>query len=86
MKPEFTEDELLEVNDALAEVIDRMCKSGQTDTEIKYGSLRVMWAAKKKIALAMFGDNTTPGIKEQEEAVLQAIKAPKALQREHAYR
>lgn len=75
----FTTQELYEVNDALNEVVTRMCEQGQTDIEIREHSLRHLWSASKKVTVMLLGDADTPGIKNHEPIVLQAIENPKSL-------
>ncbi len=75
----FTREELYEVNDALHEVVTRMCEQGQTDIEIRERSLARLWSASKKVTVMLLGDADTPGIKNHEPAVLTAIANPKKL-------
>lgn len=75
----FTKEELYEVNDALNEVVTRMCEKGQTGIEIREQSLRQLWSATKKVTVMLLGDADTPGIKSHEPIVLQAITNPKLL-------
>lgn len=86
MKLECTTEELYEINDALMEVIDRMLHEGQTQQEIDYGSLRVMWGVRQRARQAVLGDfpKSKEGL-ELEEQVKNAIQHPKLLDREHAY-
>lgn len=73
---EFTEDELYEVNDAIAEVVHRMISKGQTEQEIKHSSLKVMWHAWKKVAIASLGTADTTAFREMEPEIEEAIKNP----------
>ncbi len=75
----FTNDELYEVNDALREVVTRMCEQGQTEIEIRERSLGHLWSASKKVTVLLLGDADTPGIKNHEPVVLHAIASPKKL-------
>lgn len=75
----FTKNELYEVNDALNEVVTRMCEQGQTEIEIREQSLRHLWSASKKVTVMLLGDDNTPGIRNHEPVVLQAIANPKKL-------
>ncbi|MDZ7920658.1 hypothetical protein [Rhodoferax sp.] len=77
----FTKLELYEVNDALHEVVSRMCEQGQTDIEIRENSLAHLWSASKKVTVMLLGDADTPGIKNHEPTVLAAIADPKRLER-----
>lgn len=67
----FTRTELYEINDALNEVIERMCHEGQTKVEIEYGSLKVMWDAQLKVQRQLLGPGETPG----QQAFLPIIEA-----------
>ena len=77
----FTREELYEVNDALHEVVTRMCEQGQTEIEIREHSLSRLWSASKKVTVMLLGDAETPGIKNHEPIVLQAIARPKSLKK-----
>lgn len=77
----FTKNELYEVNDALHEVVTRMCEQGQTEIEIREQSLAHLWSASKKVTTMILGDADTPGIRNHEPAVLAAIAKPKKLNR-----
>ncbi len=76
----FNKCELYEINDALHEVTTRMCEKGQTAVEIREQSLSHLWSASKKVTAILLGDVNTPGIKNAEPAVLNAVKHPKRLQ------
>jgi hypothetical protein len=75
----FTRNELYEINDAVHEVVTRMCERGQTSIEIREGSLTHLWSASKKITEMLLGDSDTPGIRNHEPIVLEAIANPKHL-------
>ena len=77
----FSKNELYEINDALNEVVTRMCVHGQTEIEIKEDSLRHLWNASKKVTVMLLGDDDTPGIRDHEPIVLNAITNPKLLQK-----
>lgn len=70
---------LYEINDALHEVVVRMCEQGQSDIEIRERSLAHLWDAAKKVTTMMLGTSDTPGIKNNEAAVLHAIANPTKL-------
>lgn len=72
----FTKFELYEINDAIHEVVTRMCEQGQTDIEIQEQSLAHLWSASKKVTIMLLGDADTPGVKNLEPRVLQAIASP----------
>lgn len=76
----FTKAELYEINDALHEVVTRMCVKGQTDIEIRENSLSHLWSASRKVSEMLLGESETPGIKDHEPAVMQAIIHPKKFQ------
>lgn len=75
----FTRFELYELNDAIHEVVNRMCDQGQTDIEIQERSLENLWGAQKKVTFLLLGETETPGIKRHEPKVLDAIANPKKL-------
>lgn len=78
----FTKNELYEINDALHEVVTRMCEQGQTEIEIREHSLRHLWSASKKVAVMLLGEADTPGIRMHEPVVQKAISKPKRLKTE----
>lgn len=73
----FTKEELYEINDALHEVVSRMCEVGQSVIEIRERSLGNLWSASKKVTALLLGTADTPGINKREPAVMQAIATPK---------
>lgn len=75
----FSRSELYELNDALHEVVTRMCERGLTDIEIQEQSLAHLWSASKKVTVLLLGDSDTPGIRSFEPAVMAAIAEPKRL-------
>ena len=75
----FSRHELYEINDALHEVVTRMCVQGQTAIEIREHSLCHLWNASKKVAVMLLGDDDTPAIRDHEPVVLDAIANPKLL-------
>ena len=48
-----TENQLYELNDAANEVITRMLRDGQDETEIKLRALPELWGAFKAISMAL---------------------------------
>lgn len=77
----FSRAEMYEVNDALHEVIERMCTDGQTEAEIEYKSLRVMWLAQVQVLHVLLGPDETPGEKTWRAIVEDNIANPKILKR-----
>lgn len=75
----FTREELYEVNDAIHEVVTRMCTQGQTEIEIREQSLQHLWNSQKKVTVMLLGDAETPSIKNHEPIVREAIANPKKL-------
>lgn len=75
----FNRLELYELNDALHEVVTRMCERGQTDIEIQHQSLAHLWSASKKVTILLLGDSNTPGIRNFEPTVFAAIAEPRLL-------
>mgnify|MGYP003499389879 FL=1 len=71
-----TENQLYELNDAANEVITRMLRDGQDETEIKLRALPELWEAFKVISMALLGTTDTPGIREIEPRVLAEIARP----------
>lgn len=78
---QFTESQQYEVNDAISETINRMLTEGQTEIEIKYNSLAVLWSAWKALTIAAFGNWDTPGMLEIAPKIEVAINRPKKLKR-----
>ncbi len=75
----FSKSELYEINDALHEVVTRMCVQGQTQIEIREQSLRHLWNSSKKVTVMLLGDDETPAIRDHETIVFDAIANPKLL-------
>lgn len=75
----FTKNKLYEINDAVHEVVTRMCERGQTSIEIRERSLSHLWSTSKKITEMLLGDADTPGRRNHEPIVLEAIANPKRL-------
>ena len=71
-----TENQLYELNDAANEVITRMLRDGQDETEIKLRALPELWGAFKATSMALLGTTETPGIREIEPRVLAEIARP----------
>jgi len=76
---DFSRDELYEINDALNEVIHRMCKQGQTPQEMGYQSLSRMWAAQRKLTEQLLGPGDTPGLQQMRPIVEANIAKPRRL-------
>ncbi|RTL26804.1 MAG: hypothetical protein EKK47_19955 [Burkholderiales bacterium] len=76
---DFSRDELYEVNDALNEVIHRMCKQGQTPQEVDYRSLSKMWSAQRKLIAQLLGPGDTPGLQQIRPLVEANIAKPRRL-------
>lgn len=72
--PEFTENELYELNDAVLEVMQRMTHDGQTKSEREHRSLEVLFSAWQKIGGAILD----PVVRKREmpQAVRAAIDKP----------
>lgn len=77
--PPLTREDLYEINNAIHEVVTRMCVEGQTAIEIRDQSLRKLWTASKKVTIMLLGDDDTPAIKTREPIVEQSIANPKPL-------
>lgn len=75
----FNRLELYELNDALHEVVTRMCDRGQTDSEVREQSLAHLWSALKKVTILLLGDSNTPGIRNFEPTIIEAIANPRIL-------
>ena len=71
-----TENQLYELNDAANEVITRMLRDGQDETEIKLRALPELWGAFKAISMALLGTTDTPSRREIEPRVLAEIARP----------
>ena len=56
MLNDFTPDELREINDALAEAVERMLAK-QTRQEREYASLSTAWEAQKKVVAKLLPGN-----------------------------
>lgn len=75
----MSEDERYELSDAINEVMSRMVVVGQTEAEIRYGSLSVLWGIAKQQTERAFGTWETPGMLGIREAVEAAIVAPRRI-------
>lgn len=75
----LTKDELYEINDAINEVVERMCTRGQTRLEIKHRSLANLWSVWPKVVEQVLGTTDTPGLRGIEPKVLENIRRPKIL-------
>lgn len=73
----LTQNQLYELNDAAHEVIKRMLRDGQDETEIKLRALPELWGAFKALHIALLGTADTPAMQEFEPQVLAAISNPK---------
>lgn len=73
---ELSQNQLYELSDATAEVMQRMMRDGQSDVEIKLHALRNLWGAYQALHLAILGTLDTPAIRELTPRVLQAIANP----------
>ena len=73
----LTQNQLYELSDAANEVMTRMLRDGQNETEIKLRALPELFGAFKVLHLAMQGTLDTPGMKDLEPLVVEAIKNPK---------
>lgn len=76
---DFSRDELYEINDALNEVIHRMCKQGQTPEELKYQALKNIWSAARKLTALLLGPGDTPGLQQMRPLVVANIAKPQRL-------
>jgi hypothetical protein len=76
---DFNREELYEINDALNEVIQRMCKQGQTPEELKYHALRNIWSAAQKLTAQLLGAGDTPGLQQLRPVVEANIAKPRRL-------
>jgi hypothetical protein len=70
------EDERYELSDAINEVMSRMVVMGQTEAEIRYRSLAVLWDIAKRQTEQAFGTWETPGLLGIRAAVEAAIATP----------
>lgn len=73
----LTKNQLYELSDAANEVVKRMLRDGQNETEIKLRALSELFGAFKVLHLAMQGTLDTPGMHDLEPQVLEAIAHPK---------
>lgn len=80
----FTQSELVEITDAINEVIDRILASGDSDQyETKYGTLTLLQSAQAKIMPAAFGfhpDDTIWGPVQAKQ--IEAIRVQQGLPEE----
>ena len=76
---DFNREELYEINDALNEVIHRMCKQGQTPEELKYHALLNIWSAAQKLTAQLLGAGDTPGLQQLRPVVEANIAKPRRL-------
>lgn len=70
----LSENELYEINDAIAEVVRRMVEEGQDEVELRNDSLKTLWRAWGKINVAVCGTDDTPGRAAWAPVVEQAIR------------
>lgn len=73
----LSQNQLYELNDAALEVIKRMLRDGPDAVELKLQALPNLWAAFQAIQLALVGTTDTPGMRDLEPRVLEAIANPK---------
>ena len=73
----LSQDQLYELNDAALEVIKRMLRDGPDAVELKLQALPNLWAAFQAVQLALVGTTDTPGMRDLEPRVLEAIANPK---------
>lgn len=73
----LSQNQLYELSDAANEVMTRMLRDGQNETEIKLRALSELFGAFKVLQLAMLGTLDTPGMNNLEPQVLKAIAHPK---------
>jgi predicted metal-binding protein len=81
---DFSRQELFEINDALNEVIHRMCLQGQTPQEMDYHSLSKMWSALRKLTEQLLGPGLTPGLEQLSPLVQANIATPRPLRAKRA--